>query len=339
VGTGLLAHIVVSKYADHIPLHRLSQIAARQGVELDRSKMSRWVEDVAQLLVGIKTKLEDRALKSGYNQIDETPVKVLDPERPGASRQAYLWVRHAPGEKVILFDFDLSRGQAVPKTFYPEDWKGVIQSDGYCVYEALVLERKAMTALRCWAHVRRKWVEAIDNGGDTVAVILALIAKLYEVEAEARTKPHAQREAMRIARSQMLLAQLKTKMQEAQLVALPCSKIGEASAYALKRWDELARYAEPGFGHVEIDNNQIENGIRPSALGKKNWLFVGHPDAGWKSAVIYSILGTCKLLKINPEAYLRWVLPKLAAGSNQSTGLLPHDYLELFKEQSQPTSS
>ncbi|MFA5263755.1 MAG: IS66 family transposase [Opitutaceae bacterium] len=326
---------MVSKYADHLPLYRLEQIAARQGVTLERSKMSKWVEQVAVLLTGIKGELEKRLMKSGYVQSDETPVKVLDPERPGAARQAWLWVRHAPTVQTILFDFDLSRGQRVPLGFFPEDWHGVLQSDGYQVYEILAGQRKGMIALRCWAHVRRKWVEAVDNGGQTVAVILALIAKLYQVEAEARGKPFAQREAMRTGRSQILLSQIRTKMIEAQRSEsfLPASKVGEACAYALKRWDELTRYAEPGYGHVEIDDNPIENGIRPSALGKKNWMFIGHPDAGWKSATIYSILGTCKLLKLNPEAYLNWVLPKLAAGTNQSAGLLPHDYLELFKEQ------
>ena len=339
VGTGLLAHIVISKYADHVPLYRIEQIAARQGVTLERSKMSKYVEQVALLLTGVKTQLEHRLLQSGYVQCDETPVKVLDPERPGAARHAWLWVRHAPTAQTIIFDFDPTRKQEVPLGLFPPDWQGVIQSDGYQVYENLAAQRPGITSVRCWAHARRKWVEAVDNGGQIVAQVLALIAKLYQVEAEARGKPFAQREALRSDRSQILLAQIKSKMLQAQVNALPASKIGEASAYALKRWDELTRYAEPGYGHVEIDDNPIENGIRPSALGKKNWLFIGHPDAGWKSATIYSILGTCKLLKLNPEAYLTWVLPKLAAGTNQSAGLLPHDYMELFKEQPKSAAS
>jgi len=336
VGTGLLTHLVVSKYQDHLPLYRIEQIAARQGVILDRSKMSRWVEQVALMLTGLITPLRQRLLDSRYVQCDETPVKVLDPERPGAARQAWLWVCHAPTARIILFDFDLTRKQDVALNLFPPDWQGVAQTDGYQVYENLVDQRKGMIALRCWAHARRKWVEAVDNGGPAVAQILALIARLYQVEAETRGQPFAQREALRISRSQILLSQLKTRMSEVQAHALPASKLGEACAYTLSRWTELARYAEPGYGHVEIDNNPIENGIRPSALGKKNWLFVGHPDAGWKTATLYSILGTCKLLKLNPEAYLNWVLPKLASGTNHSAGLLPHDYLELIKE---PTHS
>jgi hypothetical protein len=114
---------------------------------------------------------------------------------------------------------------------------------------------------------------------------------------------------------------------------LPQSTAGKAAAYALRRWPQLIRYSEPDYGHVEIDNNLVENGIRPSALGKKNWLFIGHPDAGWKSAVIYSVLGTCKLLRLDPEAYLNWVLPRLAAATNQTAeGLLPHDYVAVLKE-------
>jgi transposase len=336
VGTGLLAYIAVSKYTDHAPLYRIEQIAARQGVTLERTKMSKYIEQVALLLSGIKSELGERLLKSGYVQCDETPVKVLDPDRPGAARLAYLWVRHAPTAKTILFDFDLSRKQEVPRGFFPVDWHGVLQSDAYQVYDNLASQREGMIPVRCWAHARRKWVEAIDNGGLVVAQVLALIAKLYKVEEDARGAPFAQRESVRAARSQIILAQIQTKMLEAQAMVLPASKIAEACSYALNRWEQFTRYAEPGFGHVEIDDNPIENGIRPSALGKKNWLFIGHPDAGWKSATMYSILGTCKLLKVDPEAYLMWVLPKLASGTNQTVGLLPHDYLLLFKEQQHP---
>lgn len=338
VGTGLLAHLVTSKYVDHLPLYRIEQIAARQGVVLDRSKMSKWVEEVALKLVGIKKALEKKAFESGYLQFDETTVKVLDPERPGAARQAWLWVRHAPTAKTILFDFDVSRSQQVALDLIPPGWQGVIQSDGYQVYEALAANRPGISSVRCWAHVRRKWVDAVDNGGVIVAQILALIAKLYHVESEAREMTFEQRASLRKGRSQILLAQVKNKILEAQSAPgyLPSSRIGEACAYALKRWEDLTRYAEPGYGHVEIDDNPIENGIRPTALGRKNWLFVGHPDAGWKSAVIYSIVGTCKLLKVDPEAYLNWVLPKLASSSNQTSGLLPHDYHALVKELTKP---
>lgn len=337
VGTRLLAHITVSKHQDHVPLYRLEQIAARQGVILDRSKMSKWVEHVALLLGGVVPALERHLFASGYVQCDETVVKVLDPERPGAARQAYLWVRHAPVAKVILFNFDPTRRHEVALGLFPPEYEGVVQSDCYQAYDAIKRQRPGVVAVHCWAHARRKWVEAVDNGGQTVAVILALIAELYKVETEARGLPFARREQLRACRSQILLAKLRSQMEAAAASALPSSRIGLAAAYALSRWEALTRFAEPGFGHVEIDNNPIENGLRPTALGRKNWLFIGHPDAGWKTATIYSILGTCKLVGVNPESYLTWVLPKLASGTNHSAvDLLPHHYARLFKEPSQP---
>jgi transposase len=337
VGTGLLVHITVSKFQDHVPLYRLEQIAARQGVTLDRSKMSKWVEHVALLLSGLTPLLERRLFESGYVQCDETTVKVLDPERPGAARQAYLWVRHAPTAKVIIFEFDPTRRHEVALGLFPPEYKGVVQTDCYQAYDELKRQRPGVVTVHCWAHLRRKWVEAVDNGGETVAVVLALIAELYKIEKGARGLPFDRREQMRAGRSQMLLSKLRSRMEAAAVSALPSSAIGQASAYGLSRWEAFTRFAEPGFGHIEIDNNPVENGLRPTALGRRNWLFIGHPDAGWKSATIYSILGTCKLLGVNPEAYLTWVLPKLASGTNRSAAdLLPHDYARLFKEPSQP---
>jgi transposase len=336
-GTGLLSHILVARFVDHLPYYRQEQIAARHGVVLERQKMSQWTEQVALLLLSTYHRLEERLSASRYVQCDETPVKLLDPGRPGAAREAWLWVRHAPRAQVILFTFELTRRHHVPLQFFPEEWTGLVQVDGYGAYEDLARDRPGITLLACWAHARRYWTEAVAGGGSTVAEILALIAQLYRVEAEARGKSATEREALRCSRSQVILETLKARMIAARDGALPQSGVGQAAAYALNRWTELTRFAQPGFGHVEIDSNQIENGIRPSALGKRNWMFIGHPDAGWKSAVVYSIVGTCKLLGINPESYLNWALPRLAAGTNKSTGdVLPHDYLKHLKEPTKP---
>jgi transposase len=336
VGVGLLAHLVVARFADHLPYHRQEQIYARAGVELSRQKLSRWAEHVALLLQGLHGQLRERILQSGYCQADETPVKVLDAERPGAARAAWLWTYHAPQAQAVVFDFRLSRGRDGPREFIPEDWRGVLQTDGYELYRALCTERPGVVQAGCMAHARRKWVEALDGGGEVVAGILADFAALYRVEAEARERrlPATDRAQLRKNRSELVLARLRQKLAVAQSNALPQSPVGLAAAYALARWDCLCRFAQPGYGHIEIDDNPVENCIRPSALGKRNWLFIGHPDAGWKSAVLYSLLGTCKLLSVNPELYLLWVLPKLAAATNLSaaTGLLPHDYAATVKE-------
>ena len=335
-GVGLLSHVVVSRFTDHLPYYRQEQIYARAGVELSRQKLGRWAEHVALLLQGIQGQLRDRILQSGYCQADETPVDVIDAERPGAARASWLWTYHAPLVQAVVFDFRLSRGRDGPREFIPETWQGVLQTDGYELYQALCAERPGIVHAGCMAHARRKWVEAVEGGGEIVAGILADFAALYRVEAEAREGKisAAERAQLRKNRSELILARLRRKLELARADVLPQSRVGLAAAYTLSRWSSLCRFAEPGYGHIEIDDNPIENCIRPSALGKRSWLFIGHPDAGWKSAVLYSILGTCKLLKVNPELYLNWVLPQLAAATNltAATGLLPHDYAATVKE-------
>lgn len=269
-------------------------------------------------------------------QADETPVSVMDPDHEGSTKKGWLWVYHAPHEKVIAFDFDMSRGQASPGRFFAPDWSGTVQSDGYGAYPAVFRERKGVQLAGCWAHARRAWVKAVDNGGERVARAMALIQKLYQVEAEAKTKglSHAERASVRASRSQMILADLNRLAVEACGVALPESATGKAAAYLLDRWPQLEAFAQPGNGHIEIDNNPVERGIRPSALGKKNWLFIGHPDAGWRSAVMYSIMGTCKLQGVNPYDYLVWVLPRLANGTTATIGdVTPAGFLAAVKEQ------
>lgn len=336
VGVGLLAHLVVSRFADRLPYHRQEQIYARAGIDLSRQKLSRWAEHVALLLQGLHGQLRERILQSGYCQADETPVKVLDAERLGAARAAWLWTYHAPQAQAVVFDFRLSRGRDGPREFIPEDWRGVLQTDGYELYRALCAERPGVVHAGCTAHARRKWVEARDGGGEVVAGILADFAALYRVESEARERrlSPTDRTQLRQNRSELVLVRLRQKLAVAQSNALPQSLVGLAAAYALVRWDCLCRFAQPGYGHIEIDDNPVENCIRPSALGKRNWLFIGHPDEGWKSTVLYSLLGTCKLLAVNPELYLNWVLSKLAAATNlaAATGLLPHDYAATVKE-------
>lgn len=336
VGVGLLAKTLVERFVDHLPYYRQEQIAARQGVALERQKLSQWVEHVAVLLKAAYTQIQYKVLSGAYVQADETPVNVMDPDHEGSTKKGYLWVYHAPHEKAITFDFDMSRGQGNPARFFALEWVGTVQSDGYATYPAVFRERKGVQLVGCWAHARRAWVKAVDNGGERVARALLLIQKLYQVEAEAKAKglSHAQRAEERGSRSQLLLADLNRLAVEVCASALPASAIGKAAAYLLDRWSELEAFAKPGNGHVEIDNNPVERGIRPTALGKKNWLFIGHPDAGWRSAVIYSVMGTCKLQGVNPYDYLVWVLPRLAAGTIASIGdVTPAGFLAAVKEQ------
>jgi transposase len=331
VGVGLLVHLLVSKYVDHVPLHRQEQIAARVGVELSRQKLCRWVEEAAWLLRTIHDRLRERILLSGYVQVDETPVKVLDPDRGGHAAQAYLWTYLSPLSQAIVFDFDLSRGRGNLREFFAPEWAGVLQSDGYDAYERFLRERPHIVHAGCMAHLRRYVVEALEAGLklDIVARLLADIALLYRIETQAKQQQlsHVERAELRQRESLPILDRLHQQFVAITQTELPQSALGRAATYALNRWQTLARYAESGMGHVLIDQNSVERGIRPTKLGAKNWLYIGHPDAGWRSAVIYSITGTCKLLRINPVDYLTWVLPRLAATTSaQVDGLLPHDY-------------
>lgn len=332
VGPGLLAHLLVSKYVDHLPLNRLQQIAARSGLDLPRQKQCRWVEDCAHLLLTVHHQLKARILGSGYVQVDETPVRVMDPDRGGRVAQAYLWTYHAPNAQAILFDFNLSRGRDSPESFFPKEWTGVLQSDGYELYAALIRERKNIVHIGCMAHLRRYVVEAIDGGGETVAQLLADIGMLYGLEKKAREAnlTAEQRACLRHARARSVLRDLQKRFAALSQSELPSSPLGKAASYAVNHWPQIARYAKAAYGHVHIDNNAVERGIRPTKLGMKNWIFIGHPQAGWRSAVMYSIAGSCKLLGVNPESYLRWVLPKLAAAGNRAVAnLLPHDFAAL----------
>ncbi len=330
VGPGLLAHVLVAKYTDHTPLARQERIAAREGVELPRQKLVRWVEGAALLLRSVHEQLIERVLGSDYVQVDETPVRVLDPDRGGHAAQAYLWTYLAPRADALVFDFDLSRSRANPTAFFPTHWSGVLQSDGYEVYRRLATERPGLIHAGCMAHLRRHVFEAFKGGAPEAVELIAGIGALYAIEREARELEPEARAARRAEACPPIFAGLHARFRQLAVEALPQSALGKAAGYALNQWPELTRYAQPGLGHVFIDNNSIERSIRPTKLGAKNWLFIGHPSAGWRSAVIYSITGTCQLLKVNPERYLTWLLPRLAtARSHDTAGLLPHDYAAL----------
>ncbi len=332
VGTGLIAHLLVSKYVDHLPLHRLEKICARAGVPLSRQKQCRWIEGAAHLLLAVRDRLKDRILASRYVQADETPIRVLDADRPGHAAQAYLWTYLSPTAQSVFFDFSLSRGRDSPERFFPRDWGGLLQSDGYELYASLIKDRPQTVHIGCMAHLRRYLIEALEGGGDEAAALLAAIGRLYRIESRARDDglgPDG-RACLRHARARPILRALRQQFSQLHDQVLPQSALGKAATYALNRWPELSRYAKAAYGHVEIDNNGVERSIRPTKMGMKNWLFVGHPDAGWHSAVIYSVVNTCQLLKVNPHAYLMWVLPKLAAGTSRQTArLLPHDFAAL----------
>jgi transposase len=328
---GLLAYLMVAKYCDHLPFYRLQQIFQRRHkVLIDRGAMCHWMGRCAELLGRLYEALRKELVSGQYLQIDETTVKLLDPDSPGKAKNSYFWVIVRPGEGV-LFRFDPGRAHTVAMDLL-EGFSGRLQSDAFGAYQTLASKSPGLETFACWAHARRKFVEAVEANGAGAAWYVAEIQRLYRTEAEARRQglDHEARAALRAQRSVPVLASIKAKL-DADSVAghlLPSSPLAIAVRYTAKIWAGLTRYAEPGNGMIEVDNNLVENAIRPSAIGKKNWLFIGHPKAGQRSAVIYTMVENCRMHGIDPLAYLEDVMPRIVdRGEAEDVGdLLPRQW-------------
>lgn len=306
----LLARINTGKFADHIPLYRQEQIFAREGVILSRKTMCGWVWRTANWLRIIYEAQRREVLAAAYLQVDETPVGYVCPGH-GKTKKGYLWVYLAPGGGVF-FEWHAGRGSECLEDML-EDFDGTIQTDGYLAYESHNKSRPDGRKLKlgnCWAHARRGFHRAQDESALAKAVLLD-IQELYGVEAELREAGAGaqEREARRRADSAPQLAAIKAKLEAQRPHHLPKSLTGKAISYALERWDGLTMYV--GNGVMEIDNNLVENAIRPSAIGKKNWLFFGSESGGWQNAVMYTVVQNCRMHGINPEEYLKDVLGRL----------------------------
>jgi transposase len=311
VGPGLLAQILVSKYEYHQPLYRQEKMFRQQfGVELSRKTMGCWVEQAAELLKPVYRAIREDLLRGNYLQADETPIRYLDPDVKGKSQQGYLWVYSRP-KSDVLFEWRISRSREGPQEFL-KNFRGKLQTDGYSAYESLAKAHGDLTLVGCWAHARRGFYEALAET-KTAAWFVRQVGQLYAVEKKLREQKAgpALRETMRAWQSQPALNRLHRAMELIRRKTLPQGLLGLAIDYALKRWEALNRFVNDGT--LEIDNNLIENSIRPSALGKKNWLFVGHPEAGERSAVIYTLLGSCRRHGINPFDYLKDLFTRLPA--------------------------
>lgn len=313
-GAGLLAHLVISKYEDHLPLYRQEKIyQERFGVKLSRQTLAEWVEQVAGWLRPIYGAMTESLVSGDYLQVDETPIRYLDADRPGKAQIGYLWTYSRPGADVV-FEWNTSRGRDGPAEFLKK-FAGQLQTDGYSVYTSLARERPELDLIGCWSHARRKFFDALEEDR-RAAWVVRQIGHLYGIEKRLRAA-HAGprlREAFRAAEAQPVLRRLERALRLLQPRVLPKSLLGTAISYAQERWTELCRYVR--HGNVEIDNNLVENAIRPTAIGKKNFLFIAHPAAGWRSAVIYSILGSCRRYGIDPHEYLRDVLRRLPEMKN-----------------------
>ena len=325
---GLLAWIALSKYVDHLPLYRLEQMSARWGAAISRQTMCDWVEVTAQWLQPIYRRMHAQLLAGDYLQADETPIKCHDPdEKRGATTQGFLWVISRPRGDVV-FDWRLSRrhGEA---TSLLEGFRGVLQSDAYEAYAAFARVNPGVVGVGCWAHARRKYHEAQAESPKAVRVVLRLIARLYRLERqwdELGITDAKARGGLRQTHFARTLTWLQRLAQTVRSRVLPKSLLGKACDYLLGQWVPLTAHLQ--HGQTRLDNNLIENAIRPSAIGKKNWLFIGHPNAGQRSAIIYSIVVSCQRHGKDPLAYLRDILSRLPAMTNQDNldALLPANW-------------
>jgi len=312
-GPSLLSHILIGKYVDHLPLYRQQQQFKRLGVELSDKTIGGWVTGSCDLLTPLYEQLMAKVQHADYIQADETPIKVLDKNKQGDTHKGYFWVYYSPMTKMVCFQYRKGRGRAGPKEFL-KDFKGAIQADGWQVYDKFE-KHKGISLLGCMAHARRKFEEAKDNDQSRAEHVLAEMQKLYHVERKARkeARTHEQRKSVRDQESKPVMDNLKSWLMEnapeSTSKVLPQSKIGKAISYTLGMWHRLERYLDDG--RYEIDNNWVENSIRPVALGRKNYLFAGSHDAAQRSAMIYSLLATCKKNEIEPSEWLTEVLTRV----------------------------
>jgi transposase len=322
LGVGLAVHILLTRYDDHVSFYWLEkQFLERHRVIIARQLMVQWVEHIAGLLEPIYDAMWQVMCAGGYLQIDETPVRVLDPEVKGKARKGYLWFYAVPGGDVIL-SFDPSRGLK-PVTERLKTFSGTIQTDAYDVYLSLsAREPGRLQRIGCLAHVRRRFYKALPESFDQAVWFIDHIRLLYQIEQRTRALPPEERRAIRQAEAPEIWEAMKQRALPLQSSLLPKSKLGEAINYFINEYDALLGYLQDG--RFEIDQNLIENAIRPLAVGRRRWLFVGHPDAGWRSAVIYSIISSCRRRGINPQDYLTDVLTRLPTTNiNEIAALLP----------------
>lgn len=316
---GLLAQVIVGKYCDHLPLYRQEQIfAQRYKINLPRQTLSRWMELAADWLKPIYEAIRTGVMAGGYVQVDETPINYLDPGN-GKTRQGYLWTGNQPRGDVF-FHWATSRAAACLSDIIPTDFTGTIQCDGYSAYRAFATDRKGAVILAgCWAHARRKFYESLESAPRTAGWIMRQIQHLYAIESrlrEIKAGPKL-RQAVRAAEGRHIVERLERVLLRLKSSGkqLPQSPLGTAIDYTLGQWATLQVFLTDG--RIEIDNNLVENAIRPTAIGKKNWLFIGEAEAGERSAVLYTVIENCRRRGIDPYAYLRDVLTRLPHMTNR----------------------
>jgi hypothetical protein len=308
------------------------EIFKRQQVNIAHGTVSGWIKDAVALLSPVYDIHCREVLQSNYLNVDETTIKVLDKNKKGTTHQGYYWVYYDTARKLVLFDYQPGRGALYPQAMLHR-FKGYLQTDGYDVYETFDKVEGIIT-LCCWAHARRKFYEAKDYDSANAEKILKHIQQLYQAETHCREQNYTP-EQIKTYRGQhavAVLQELHELLNELFIKSLPGSPLGKAIAYTLKRWEKLCVYTTNGL--LQIDNNLIENSIRPVALGRKNYLFAGSHDRAQDAAMLYSLFATCRLHHINPEQWLTHLFENInTTPKEQLHLLLPQNYSAEIKGQ------
>ena len=310
-GPGLLAHILIGKFVDHLPLYRQRKQFLRQKVDIPETTLYGWVKSCYTLLWPLYEAQKSQVLGSDYLMVDETPIKVLDPgNKPGTTHQGYYWVYYDPVHRQVFFDYRPSRSREGPNEILA-GFSGYIQTDGYTGYEE-ISRKKDITPVGCMAHARRYFVEAENSDPERANWMLHHLQILYRMERHSRDSgfSHDQRFAQRISEAAIVMNVIKDWLDHESLKVLPKSAMGKAIGYMLNQWPRLERYITDG--RLEIDNNPVENAIRPVALGRKNYLFAGSHSGAEQAALIYTMVSNAKLQNAEPFEYLRDVISRIS---------------------------
>ncbi|MDZ7613827.1 MAG: IS66 family transposase [Flavobacteriaceae bacterium] len=304
---GLLSNILVEKFVDHLPVYRQIERFKREQVSIPATTIDSWITQIADLIEPLYDHLTKLVLGQGYLQVDETPIKVLDHKnKKGKTHQGYYWVYNAPLQNAVFYDYNQGRGREGPMKLL-KNFTGYLQTDGYSVYEWFA-KMPGITQVACMAHVRRKFEQALDYDAPKAGWVMKKIQELYAIEDQAKQANLSvdQRKELRLAKSLQVLNELGKQIAAINKTTIPKSPMGIALNYAIQRWDKLLNYLYDGS--LEIDNNQVENAIRPNALGRKNYLFAGSHEGAKRAAMFYSFFGTCKKNNVNPFQWLKKVL-------------------------------
>jgi len=325
-GPGLLAHVLISKFVDHLPLYRQQQQFRRQKVEIAESTLGGWVKACGEVLLPLYETQRALVQQSSYIMVDETPLPVLDRTKPGKTHLGYHWVYHDPIAKLVWFDYRPGRSRAGPNDVL-KNFRGYLQCDGYTGYED-ILARPSVVGVGCFAHARRHFEQAQDSDRERAEWLLMQLQALYRLERQAREAQMSfeERHALRQAHALPILAEIRAWLGANSVAVLPKSAIGKAIGYMLGQWAKLEAYTRDG--RLEIDNNLVENAIRPVALGRKNYLFAGSHEGAKRAAIIYSLVATAKLHNVEPFVYLKDVLTRISAHPHHKLAeLLPQNWV------------